>query len=343
MIGDSTRRPSEVSTQHKPARDFIISDAANELGVTSLVQRTCVPSSGIYTGLREPLMPKRNTRGLVHEALARPLMLAGLIESPEDSYAKSSVFWLPDMARAGLREWLAAATAYWRAQAPEVFPETVEWVRAVQWASPGETEAREHLAAFDREEEARRSAADRERAVLADQVDLAERAGEDWRRMLRETGEDLVSSVRSALEYLGFAVVDSDSLPEHKGRKREDLRVVDGEWVALVEVKGYSGAAKSNDLQQIAAAAVTFAIDQGEAPAALWYIPNAQRGIDPAQRTLALVGRDDDVAAFGSRQHGCLIEARELFALRQRVAGGRMSAASARALLRSSTGRFSLD
>lgn len=341
--GRSSPSPTHVSTQHKPARDFRISDAAGELGLTSLVQRTCVPNAGSYTGLRGPLTPKRITRGFVYENLSRPLMLAGLIESPADSFSKSSVFWLPNMARTGLREWLAAAVAYWRKQAPEVFPETVEWVRAPQWASPDETRSREQLATFDREEDARRSAADRERSALAHEVAAAERVGEDWREMLRGTGEDLVAAVQGALEYLGFVVIDSDSLPEHKDRKREDLRVVDGEWIALVEVKGYSGAAKSNDLQQINAAAVTFAIDHGKAPTALWYIPNAQRGIDPAQRTVALAGRDDDVAAFGSQNHGCLIEARELFALRQRVATGEMTAEGARALLRSSTGRFSLD
>jgi hypothetical protein len=343
FAGNSGLTPSRVATQDKPARDFLIGDAGNELGLSSLIQRTCVPTSGSYTGLKEPLTPKRITRGFVHENLSFPLMLAGLLESPPDSHSKSSVFWLPDMARSGLRDWLAAATEYWRKQAPDVFPETVLWAKAPQWASPGETGARQKLDMFDREEEARRLAASRERARLTSEVALAEEEGEDWRRMLRETGDNLVSSIQSVFEYFGFTVVDSDSLPEHKDRKREDLRVVEGEWIALVEVKGYNGAAKSNDLQQIAAAAVTFAIDHGKAPAALWYIPNAQRATDPAQRTLALAGRDDDVAAFGSQHQGCLIEARDLFMLRQRVACDEMTTEAARALLRSSTGRLSLN
>lgn len=334
---------TRVSTQNKPARDFLTTADAGELGLTSLVQRTCVPSVGSYTGLSEPLNPRRRTRAFLYENLSHPLMLAGLFETPSDSYGKSSVFWLPDMARSGLREWLAAATAYWRTKAPDVFPETVEWARAPRWASTEETTTRERLAAFDREEEARRLAAGQQRSVLTDEVAAAERGGESWRQMLRETGDDLVSAVRSAFEYLGFDVVDSDSLPEHKDRKREDLRVVDGDWIALVEVKGYAGSAKSNDLQQIAAAAVTFAINHGAAPSALWYIPNAQRGTDPAQRTLALAGRDDDVAAFGAQHHGCLIEARDLFALRQRVATREMAADAARSLLRSTTGRLLLD
>ncbi len=61
---------------------------------------------------------------------------------------------------------MAAATSYWRKEAPDIFPETVDWVRAPQWASPGETSSRDQLATFDRDEGARRAAADRERSVL---------------------------------------------------------------------------------------------------------------------------------------------------------------------------------
>ncbi len=46
---------------------------------------------------------------------------------------------------------------YWRKEAPDIFPETVDWVRAPQWASPGETSSRDQLATFDRDEGARRA------------------------------------------------------------------------------------------------------------------------------------------------------------------------------------------
>lgn len=76
---------TRVSTQNKPARGFLTTADAGELGLTSLVQRTCVPSVGSYTGLSEPLNPRRRTRAFLYENLSHPLMLAGLFETPSDS------------------------------------------------------------------------------------------------------------------------------------------------------------------------------------------------------------------------------------------------------------------
>lgn len=149
-----------------------------------------------------------------------------------------------------------------------------------------------------------------------------------------------MAAVVAALENLGFSVVDADELPEHKGKKREDLRIGDGDWVALAEVKGMAGAARSNALIQVTNAAAHFASTQGHRPSALWYVVNAYLNDDPAQRPTVLAGRDDDIAMFGDAHHGLVIDTRELFALRQAVMLGTLSPAQARAQLKESTGLF---
>jgi hypothetical protein len=114
----------------------------------------------------------------------------------------------------------------------------------------------------------------------------------------------------------------------------------DADCTALVKVKGYSGAAKSNDLDQIKRVASSFAREEGRDPNALWYVPNLRRDIDPGQRSLALEGREDDLTSFADLFQGCLIDTRDLFALRQQAALERLSAVDAREQLKRASRRY---
>jgi hypothetical protein len=118
--------------------------------------------------------------------------------------------------------------------------------------------------------------------------------------------------------------------------------VRDDDSVALVEVKGFRGSAKSNDLQQVTAAGTQHVLASGSAPDALWYVPNAFREADPEQREMALASRDEDLAAFGEHHHGCLIDTRDPFTLRQRVALGELEPDLARESLKKATQRYHL-
>lgn len=267
-------------------------------------------------------------------------MLAGILEDDEAGTVRDSVFWLPDIARSALVDWVRAAFDRWRAADPDAFPLTAEWRRADEWSSPDELAARGTLASFDAEEARRREEADEKRRELSEKVDVAEGAGDAWRALLSDTGDDLVKAVQDALELMGFTGIDSDALPENKGKKREDLRVMQDGWTALVEVKGYAGAAKSNDLQQLNGAAVAYAAATGSQADALWYIVNAHREADPAQRETPLGSREDDLATFAEYSSGSLIDTRQLFALRQLVATNQMSKENARAALMSAGARF---
>lgn len=333
--------PTAAHTQFKPSHAFELTDQAKQAGLASLVRRSCWPTEDVfYTCFPGTIHPKRTVYPLLRERLSRPSVLAGILEDDESGTVTDSVFWLPDIARSALVDWVRAAFDRWRAADPDAFPVTAEWRRADQWSSPNELAARATLAVFDAEEARRREEADEKRRELSEKVDVAEGAGDAWRALLSDTGDDLVKAVKDALELIGFDVIDSDALPQNKGKKREDLRVKHEGWTALVEVKGYAGAAKSNDLQQLNGAAAAYAADTGSQADALWYVVNAYRESDPAQRETALGSREDDLATFAEYSSGSLIDTRELFALRQLVATDQMSKEDARAALMSSGARF---
>jgi hypothetical protein len=333
--------PTVAHTQFKPAHSFELTEFAIQTGLTSLVRRSCWPDAeSFYTGFSGRVHPQRNVYPLLRERLSNPRVLAGILEDGEGEAVNDSVFWLPDVARSSLVDWVRAAFDRWRTADPDAFPVTAEWRRADRWSSPDELAARGTLAEFDAEEARRRHEADEKRRELSEKVDEAENTGEEWRALLSDTGDDLVRAVQDAFELIGFNVIDSDALPENKGKKREDLRVEHDGWTALVEVKGYTGAAKSNDLQQLNGAAVAYAASTGSQADALWYVVNAYRDSDPAQRETPLGSREDDLATFAEYSSGSLIDTRDLFALRQLVATGQVTDEAARALLMDAGARF---
>ncbi len=338
--------PSETRsrTQFTPAYSLELMDAARSNGLAALVQRSCWPERGaFYTGFSSPIYPERDLYPLLQERLSHPLILAAVLEQSDESgdgRITDSAFWLPDISRSALVDWVRAAFACWREADPGRFPVTAEWRRADKWSSPEELAARSTLATFDAEEEQRRAKAHEKRRDLANKLETAEAAGESWRALISDTGDDLVAAVMEALKLIGFDVINSDSLPEHKDKKREDLRVTLGSWTALVEVKGYSGAAKSNDVHQTTAAGTAYAAVTGAEPDALWYVVNVNRELDPAQRETPLSSREEDLKSFGEYSSGTLIDTRELFTLRQLVVADQIAPETARERLMNASARF---
>jgi hypothetical protein len=333
---------SLAGTQWTPANNFVYGDFTDYPGFHGLVSTSCVPEQGaVYRGLPRQVQPLRSFSPFLQEDLATPHVLAGHLTGSEEEDWNDSVLWLPDQARSHLKDWVATACAFWRADAPDRFPVNVEWVSDDQWASAEEQSARAALQAHIDAEQTRRADATRAEDSLRSALDATRVGGETWRELVTATGDELVAAVTAALETLGFEVIDSDALPQHKAAKREDLRIKDGAWVALAEVKGYSGAAKSRDLMQIASARATYALEEQEFPEALWYIVNTYRGEDPGTRDEVLPGREDDIATFADDLAGLVIDSRALFALRQAVTTGTLTAEDARASLRTATGRYS--
>lgn len=333
---------SYALTQHHPAQSLELSDWAKEHKLEGLVRRSCVPAAEVpYVGVRTPLYPKRTVSPFLAEKLDRPLIMAGLFEVLDDNQSTTeSAVWLPNQARSHLREWLAFAFSHWRQFDSSSFPADADWKLRDEWSVPEETESRQAVVAFDEAEAARRAAAETQRTELTRSVEEARQLGDQARVLLEGSGTPLVSMVGVTLEDLGFHVLDADHLPEHKGAKREDLRINDGDWTCLVEVKGYASAAKTSDLIQAASTVPSFVSTQGRLPDALWYVVNAYKNTDPHQRARALDSREEDVIAFGDAYNGCVIDTRDLFRLWQCVKGGQISPEQARSSLRSTKSRF---
>lgn len=72
------------------------------------------------------------------------------------------------------------------------------------------------------------------------------------RRLLMDHADSLVDSVLFALATLGFEVIDLDMQVAEGEPKMCDLSVADGDWMSIVEVKGYTKGAKANDFRTVA-------------------------------------------------------------------------------------------
>jgi hypothetical protein len=73
--------------------------------------------------------------------------------------------------------------------------------------------------------------------------------------IITNTGDDLVESVKSCLEFIGFEqVIDVDKRIQNQGTsapKQEDLQVHDKSPTLLVEIKGLSGLPREDDMMQV--------------------------------------------------------------------------------------------
>ncbi|WP_069145970.1 hypothetical protein [Rhodococcus erythropolis] len=238
-----------------------------------------------------------------------------------------------------LRPWLLFALERWSVEDPEAFPSTPDWTAAVEWMTAEEIDARDTwVAAVDAAQKAR-DAADRiEQESLSALEELRVKADEAERILLTATADTLVQAVAAALSRLGFVVEDQDALGARE--KLEDLRVHDGEWIALCEVKGYTGGGKVADLLKIGRFVERYMKEtKGESPDARWYVVNQFRERDPSNRKQLLWGQDSDVESF-AESDGLAIDTRSIFLLDKDVTGGVITRDEARRLLRESTGRF---
>ncbi|SDU18920.1 hypothetical protein [Jiangella alkaliphila] len=260
-----------------------------------------------------------------------------------ESSTSAQWWWLPsDTPQKGA--WLSAVLNAWRQVESGRFPETSDWTSNSEWFTAAETRASDALLAHGTE--TTRIVA--ERAAQGQALEAAldhagEAAAQGQRRLLTAQGDDLVDEVRITLELFGFRVVDSDGLPKRADEKLEDLQVWDGDWVALVEVKGYGGRrdAKVNDLQQFRRPAVKFALENHREPDALWYVVNQRSGMDPASRPLPLISNPDAVHDFAN-DGGMVVDTAQIFKFRTAVEAGAMRAADVLQVLKGATGVVTL-
>ncbi|MFM9261257.1 hypothetical protein ACKAMS_21720 [Rhodococcus sp. 5A-K4] len=246
------------------------------------------------------------------------------------------IIYLPDSVT-DIRPWLLYAFERWAAIDPDTFPAAPDWTDNPEWMTADEIDARETwVAACDAAEKARLEVERIEKESQSALRELREKADSAERILLTANADPLVQAVAAALTRLGFVVEDMDA---KGGEKLEDLRVRDGDWIALCEVKGYTKGGSVTDLGKINRFVERYARDTGQWPDARWYVVNQFRERDPSSRMQLLRGQDADVEGF-AESDGLAIDTRSIFLLDKDVASGVKTSDEARRLLRESTGRF---
>lgn len=181
--------------------------------------------------------------------------------------------------------------------------------------------------------------ADREEQLEQEVARLLAGTDERERSLLTTQGDELVAIVGVALRDLGFEVEEMDPVWP-AGQRREDLRVSDSDdltWVAIVEVRGYTGGGQVNDLLRIGRFQNRYLQDEGAEPTRSWYIVNQFKDLDPDERPALLASSPDEVATF-AESGGLAVDTRTLFTVWMEVRYEQISRERARATLRAATG-----
>ncbi|KAF0957742.1 hypothetical protein [Rhodococcus sp. T7] len=253
----------------------------------------------------------------------------------------SEVWYLPEEAAGNLDPFLFAAFREWNEQDPKRFPAAPGWQSDVRWMSAIQEKRYREISdkigeAATEIERLQRVVADAENALDA----LSRDAQLSQQRLLTGTDDSLVAAVKEALEGLGFAVVDLDIRLDRNQAKGADLSVSDGDWMAVVEVKGYGKGAKSNDLIKVGRHRRVYERADGEVQR-MWYVANSFRFDSPDSRAQILDGADEHVQDF-AEDDGLVIDTRDIFLLLKSVESGDRQKAEVRETLKDATGRFTL-
>ena len=242
-------------------------------------------------------------------------------------------WWLPPDSPDPER-WIAAALARWRRLKPDAFePDVTDWKSDSRWQTSEELGLSGTLAELDEAHAAAVARYETERTRIAAELrEASEAADAGPRQLLTSQGDDLKEEVAAALSDLGFEAADADREHAEKGDLLEDLRVSDpGEqgWVALAEVRGYTGGAKLSDLMRIGRFVTRYTTAEGKPPSAAWYVVNQFIGSDPGSRQAPLASNPEEVTVF-AESDGLVVHTTDLFSLREKVRSGDLSAEEAR-------------
>lgn len=330
------------------ARNFALADAASQLGVAAITRQTVVPTPASdyrvlqwsYTNRAPASTPEG--RAITEFATdAAGASLAGYVRRGSQAEA-GYLWWLPDSALAEACRWLLAAVRWWQEIDAGAFPPAGTWSEQRTWMTHGEIIAADAIDQLTKDaEEFRRRHEARMQQAVADQEVAQAAAISGPRRLLTAQGDELVEAVIATLTILGFSVVDSDRQSENAQFKQEDLRITDGDWTCLAEVKGYKKGAKSSDLLQIGKAVEVYVERGNPRPAARWYVVNHSIQTPPDLRDAPLAGVPD-VPVFAS-MGGTVLDTRVLFAMHRSVEAGELSPEDARNKLKLATGVYPVN
>lgn len=243
--------------------------------------------------------------------------------------------------------WVEAALWRWHDLAPARFPRLHDWREAPEWRTEDEQYVTDQLAVAEQEHQRLVTEHEQTTARLRSQLfDASDQADKRERAVLTEQGETLVAAVAELQRDLGFEVEDIDAATaDHPGQKLEDLRITDPDapgWLALVEVRGYKGGAKTSDFQRIDRFVERMLTGQDRRPDSRWYVVNQFLNQPPDQRNPVFANAAEDVAVF-AESGGTVFDTIELFRAHQAVRSGQADADAVRAAMRDTTGVFTSE
>lgn len=288
--------------------------------------------------------PSASNRPLVPDL--EPFLLTGDGKILAGRYQRSAIAeaWVLPQDCGNVTRWAKVALTQWHSKSPDRFPAMPGWTESESWMTPLELDIKSQLIQLGHErDKTLKELSDRETQLRVNFREAQEAADTYERSLLTLQGSELVKAVIQALHEIGFNVrdMDVDATPDDH---LEDLRVEDSDapnWIALVEVKGYTKGAKTEALAQFVRFNQRYMLETGSIPNACWYVVNQFAKRDPATRQPALHGKDDDVAAF-AQAGGLVIDTVSLFQLLMQVRAGAVSKEDARSNLRGATGRYAV-
>ncbi|VXB34327.1 conserved hypothetical protein [Aeromicrobium sp. 9AM] len=217
------------------------------------------------------------------------------------------------------REWFRYFLKRLREVDPVHFPADPDWRTTPEWATNPLLEAVNALAAIEAARETAMTDFDA-RSTAAEQAIEAEAASAaaGHQRLLTATGTDLEKAVASAFEDLGFTVQEMDEThKDRQGVALEDLRLFNGEptdWTCLVEVKGWTGGFKSNEVSQVVVRPTTqFVLDEQRVPEKVLLVFNQHRLESPTARPVPAISNPALDLAPLEPFNGAAIDTRDLF------------------------------
>lgn len=227
---------------------------------------------------------------------------------------------------------------------PETFPGDPDWTLAPEWATAETLRLHDELTEVHEERLKLLARLENEERAAVSRLEDARAADKvGYQRLLTADGDELESAVEDVLAEFGFTVQNMDGHHDRVTKaKLEDLRVSDAEdpeWVALVEIKGYTKGARTNDVNQILGRPMrAYILETGREPSSVWHVVNPERTVDPSTRNDA-IPNDLDLEAL-TDAGGALIETRQLFLALLDVQSGKADAAAIRLSLKNARTRW---
>lgn len=220
--------------------------------------------------------------------------------------------------------WVRMALREFSELDPERVPSAPDWWADEEWNTPRQMVARQNVKNLESTRDAQLVSINSQIQSARLEINFADsEAQQGMLRLLTQDGDELSDAVKEVLAAFGLYVKDMDEIYP-PGDRLEDLQIEMSEhpdWIALVEIKGYSNGARVTDLAKLERHASRFANSNGgRLPDAKWQVVNAFKGISPSARPNA-IPNDDELIDFHNNG-GMLIDTRDLFAAWRTVQSG---------------------